>query len=122
PAPPALEERAHRGPRLDRAEAVQVELGLGPRVEQRVTRIERGMAPSGSLAHAPRRLGLRELDQPSDLREQLARGPRLGDERHAGILPDVLSEVRRWKTAHELHPKDWRLASDDMVHVEPAEL
>jgi hypothetical protein len=50
-APPALEEGAYRGPRLYRAEPVQVELGIGLRVEQRVARIERGMATLASRAH-----------------------------------------------------------------------
>src|SRR2546428_11554452 len=43
-APPALEERAYGGPRFNRAEPVQVELAVRPCVEQRVARIERGMA------------------------------------------------------------------------------
>jgi len=29
-APPALEECAHNGPRFNRAEPVQIELGIGP--------------------------------------------------------------------------------------------
>jgi len=46
PAPPAFEERTHRGPRFDRAKPVQIELGICPRIEQLVARIERGMPAS----------------------------------------------------------------------------
>src|SRR5207247_1396002 len=53
PTPPALEERAHGGPRFRRAEPVQVQLGIRPRVEQRVARVERRVATSAPLAHAP---------------------------------------------------------------------
>ena len=45
-APPAGEERAHRGLRLHRAKPVQIELGVGPRIEQLVVRVERGMPAS----------------------------------------------------------------------------
>src|SRR3989442_15444086 len=54
--------------------------------------------------------------------EQLACGPGLRDERHAGILADRLPKVRRGKAAHEQHPHPARLAPDDLVQLEPAEL
>src|SRR5438874_9227380 len=59
-------------------------------------------APSSTILQnlhhpPPPPLGLRRLQQQPDLREQLARGPRLGDERHVRILADGFSEVRRGK-------------------------
>jgi len=48
---PALEEGAHGGARLYRTEPVQVQLGIGSRVEQRIARVEGGVASFASRAH-----------------------------------------------------------------------
>src|SRR5712692_8098601 len=57
---PTLEERSHRGLRFDRAKPVQIELGIGARIEQLVARVERGMPTSSTSTHVHLRLAARD--------------------------------------------------------------